>query len=86
MIHSMSGGKLGENKFVNFAKVEFDCLKGEYLWFLSEIELNENDKVLAPFGKLDELKSATVKRFDKNINPKMAPFNVKVMKYIFKKL
>lgn len=82
----MAGGKLGEDVFVNLAKLEFECAQGQFYWFLSEFDLSVGDAVLAPFGKLDEPQKAIVVRFDKHVNSKIAPFDVRKMKYIYKQI
>lgn len=86
MIHSMAGGKLGEEQFVNLAKLKFDNEPERTFWFLSKTELKIGDKVLAPHGPIDELKPATVVQFDFQKNSKNVPFNLKALKYVFKKI
>ena len=50
MIHSMSGGVLDEWGTYTFAKVVFDGGDGKPYWYVAEFEVDEGDKVLAPFG------------------------------------
>lgn len=86
MIHSMAGGELGNDDVFDFAKLEFDCLKGQFFWYISTLSnISQGDHVLAPFGRLDELKLARVIRIDRGVKASNFPIPVKRMKYIFSK-
>ena len=58
MIHSLSGGVLSDGDIYTFAKVESE---GASRWYISPLPVKEGDKVLVPFGMLDEKEGIVLK-------------------------
>lgn len=86
MIHSLAGGQLREKRICDFVKVEFDRLPEQYFWFICDISgIKEGDKIIAPFGKLDEPRIAKVVQLLKNVDAQNVPFRTRNMKSIYKK-
>lgn len=85
MIHSMSGGVLSEYGTYTFVKVKFDDDERPY-WYVSDFEVNEGDRVSAPFGAGGCGKVATVLRVEKNVSGQVAPIPIKRAKKLLRKL
>ena len=85
MIHSMSGGVLSEYDTYTFAKVKFDgCEKP--CWFISDFEVKEDDRVLAPYGAGSVGRSGTVLKVETNVSGQVAPVPLKRVKKLLCKL
>lgn len=80
----MSGGVLSEYGSYTFVKVVYDD-DGEQrpYWFISEFEVREGDKVLAPFG-IGGQKTATVVKVENNVSGQVAPIPVKRARKLIK--
>ncbi len=76
MIHSMSGGILSEYGTYTFVKVALDGESAPY-WYVSEFDVNEGDRVIAPFGRSGAPKSGTVLRVERDVSGQVAPVPVK---------
>ena len=85
MIHSMSGGVLSEYGTYTFAKVKFDGDERPY-WYVSDFDVSEGDRVLAPFGAGGAVKEATVLRVEYNVSGQVAPIPIKRAKKLLSKL
>ena len=85
MIHSMSGGVLSELDNYMFVKVVFEGSATPY-WYVTDFEVTEGDKVLAPFGAGGIGKTATVVKVENNVSGQVAPVPVKRVKKLIKKL
>lgn len=85
MIHSMSGGVLSEYGTYTFVKVKFDGDERPY-WYVSDFEVQEGDRVSAPFGAGGLGKPATVVRVEQNVSAQVAPVPVKRAKKLLYKL
>lgn len=85
MIHSMSGGVISELGAFTFVKVKFDGSDTPY-WYICDFEVEEGDRVLAPFGAGGLGKSATVLRVENNVSSQVAPISVKRAKRLLQKL
>jgi len=89
MIHSLSGGKLKDNKNYDFVKVKIleELYFNKISFYISNISsLQEGDVVLVPYGFPIVKVKARVLRIDKNVNEQVAPIPIKRMKEIIKKL
>ena len=84
MIHSLSGGTIKDIGFHNFAKVELKT--GEIMFFVYTIPLQIGDQVLVPVGKTNTPTHATVLSLKPNVSDRLAPFPIKHMKEIIKKI
>lgn len=84
MIHSMSGGVLSEYGTYTFVKVRFDGDDRPY-WYVSEFDVEEGERVLAPFGTGNG-KAATVIKVEHNVSGQVAPVPVKRVKRLISKL
>lgn len=51
MIHSLSGGVLGDNGVYTFAKVEVD---GAPRWYVAPFPVKEGNTVIVPYGAFGE--------------------------------
>ena len=58
MIHSLSGGVLSDGDIYTFARVE---VEGTARWYLSPLPVKEGDRVLVPFGFLEEKEGVVAK-------------------------
>ncbi|MBD5132482.1 MAG: hypothetical protein HDT28_07860 [Clostridiales bacterium] len=85
MIHSMSGGVLSEYDSLTFVKLQFDGEQAPY-WYITELEVDEGDRVLAPFGVAGLGKEATVIKVERNVSSQVAPVPVKRAKRILRVL
>ena len=52
MIHSLSGGVLGDNGVYTFAKVE---VEGAPRWYVAPFPVKEGDTVAVPYGAVGEM-------------------------------
>lgn len=82
MIHSLSGGVIAENGNHLFAKVE---IFGTPYWYLAPFTVEAGDKVLAPFGKSEQLVEGTVIRTEL-CTQQTAPVPMNRVKSLEKKL
>lgn len=85
MIHSMSGGVLSEYGTYTFVKVKFDGDERPY-WYVCDFEVQEGDRVSAPFGAGGLGKPACVLRVEHNVSAQVAPVPVKRAKRLLQKL
>lgn len=85
MIHSMSGGVLSEYGSYMFVKVKFDDDEKPY-WYVCDFEVDEGDRVCAPFGAGGLGKPATVLRVEKNVSGQVSPIPIKRAKKLLRKL
>ena len=83
MIHSLSGGVIADQHYYNFAKVRLDDTD-EIRFFIYDIPLDVGDRVMVPVGRLSS--PATVLECRTAVHERNAPFPVKHMSYIIKKL
>lgn len=83
MIHYMGGGVLSEYDSYTFVKVIFDGDEKPY-WFVSEYEVQEGDRVTAPYGAAGLGREATVVKVEQNVSGQVAPIPVKRAKRILK--
>ena len=86
MIHSMSGGVLDEWGTYTFAKVVFDGGDGKPYWYVAEFEVDEGDKVLAPFGGGNVGKPTTVIKVERGVSGQVSPVPVRRAKRLISKL
>ena len=89
MIHSLAGGVLSDNDFLDFAKVEFidEELAGQTHWYISKIcDLKIDDVVCVPYGTNEIKKEAKILRIDKHISSQTPPLPLKKMKEILYKI
>jgi len=87
MIHSLAGGNIGKEQYLNFAFVEIieGDNTGRKAWYISNINgLKQDDIVLVSFFNLET--KAKVIRIDKNISSYSSPVHIKHAKTIIKKL
>ena len=86
MIHSLAGGRLGKEQYLDFALVEL--VEGEYAgakaWYISKIGLKQGDCVIVPY-KTSNFKAKII-RIDKNVSSYASPIPVKMAKQIIKKV
>ena len=85
MIHSMSGGVLGDLDSLTFVKVKFDGGDAVY-WYVTDFEVEEGDRVTAPFGASGVNKPATVVKVECNVSNQVSPIPVKRAKKLTAKL
>lgn len=85
MIHSMSGGKLSEYDSYTFVKLQFDGEQRPY-WYICDIEVEEGDRVAAPFGVGGLSKPATVVHIERNVSGQVAPVPIKRAKRVLQKI
>ena len=79
MIHSLSGGVLSDGEIYTFAKVE---LEGGARWYVSALPVKAGDRVLVPFGILDEREGVVLKV--ESHSAQTAPCSVKRAEEILK--
>ena len=84
MIHSLSGGTIKDIGFHNFVKVELET--GEIRFFIYTIDLKVGDWVEVPVGKFNKPTKAKVLDLKPNVSSRLAPFPVKQMKEVIKKI
>jgi len=87
MIHSMAGGRLGEFKTADFAKVKI--IEGENMgavafYICSHLNLNEGDSVLVSYS--NKMVKAQVLRVDKNVSSDRSPVSMVRAKRVVSKL
>ncbi|MCH5163128.1 MAG: hypothetical protein J1G38_06540 [Clostridiales bacterium] len=84
MIHSMSGGILSDYGTYTFVKVAFE---GEPAprWYISEFDVEEGDKVRAPFGRIDAERVGTVVKVERNVSGQVTPVPLKSAKRLIGK-
>ena len=58
MIHSLSGGVLSDGEIYTFVKVETE---GASRWYVSLLPVKEGDRVVVPFGMLEEREGTVLK-------------------------
>ena len=85
MIHSMSGGVLSEYGSYTFVKLKFDGDDRPY-WYVCEFEVEEGDRVSAPFGVAGLSKPATVIKVERGVSGQVAPIPIKRAKCVSQKL
>lgn len=85
MIHSMSGGVLSEYGTYTFVKVKPDDADTPY-WYVCDFDVEEGDRVAAPFGAGGASRPATVLRVELNVSGQVAPIPVKRAKKLLRKL
>lgn len=85
MIHSMSGGVLSDYGSYTFVKLKFDGDERPY-WYICEFEVQEGDRVSAPFGVSGLGKPATVLQVERGVSGQVAPVPVKRAKRVLQKL
>ena len=85
MIHSLAGGELQNEKVCDIAKVKILDSDQTY-FYICDQKFKVGDKVLVPFGKLDELAKAEILRIDNNVNSKNFPIKFDNLKHIAKRL
>ena len=85
MIHSMSGGILDEYGSYTFVKIVFDGDDRPY-WYISDFDVEDGDRVTAPFGASSVGKPATVVRVERNVSGQVAPVPIKRVKKLAAKL
>ena len=85
MIHSMSGGVLSEWGSYTFVKVVFDGSETPY-WYVSDFDVEQGDRVSAPFGVGGLGKTATVVKVEHNVSGQVAPVPFKRVKKLLAKL
>lgn len=85
MIHSMSGGIILDYGSFVFVKAQAD---GESAprWYISDIELEEGDRVRVPTGKVGVQACATVLRVERNVSGQVTPVPLKSAKRVICKL
>ena len=85
MIHSLAGGNLGNERYLDFALVEI--IEGAFVaskaWYISRAGVNLGDEVLVSYRGLNV--KAKVLRIDKNVSSYSSPIPVKSAKQIIKK-
>lgn len=81
----MSGGVLSEYGSYTFAKVKFDGAETPY-WYVSDFDVQEGDRVSAPFGAGNLSKPATVVKVETNVSGQVAPVPIKRVKKLICKL
>ena len=89
MIHSMAGGELGNQEFLDFAKVQLleGVRKGDICFYISKISgLKIDDVVLVPYGVNNNLIKAKILRIDTNVSSFTSPIPIKKAKEIYKKV
>ena len=87
MIHSLAGGSLGKEIYLDFALVEIleGLNKGNKFWYISKIQnLSKGDIVLV--SVLDKQIKGSVIRVDKNVSYYQSPIPVKRAKTIIRKI
>lgn len=87
MIHYMGGGVLSEYGSYTFVKAVFDAdeQKRPY-WFVAEFDVDEGDRVLAPYGAAGLGKPATVVKVERNVSGQVAPVPPKRARRLINKL
>ncbi|MDE7164891.1 MAG: hypothetical protein K2O04_05670 [Clostridiales bacterium] len=85
MIHSMSGGKLSDYGSYTFVKLKFEGDERTY-WYICEFEVEEGDRVSAPFGVSGLSKPATVVKVECGVSGQVAPIPIKRAKRVLQKL
>ena len=58
MIHSLSGGVLGDNGVYTFAKVE---VEGAPRWYVAPFPVQEGDTVAVPYGAVGEMQGRVLR-------------------------
>ena len=58
MIHSLSGGVLGDNGVYTFAKVE---VEGAPRWYVAPFPVKEGDTVAVPYGAVGEMQGRVLR-------------------------
>lgn len=86
MIHSLAGGELRIDKVCDIAKVKILNDNSIYYYICELGDINIDDIVLVPYGRLDELTQAQILRIDKNVNSKNFPIKFEKLKKIYKKI
>lgn len=89
MIHQMCGGGLKNNQVICVIKVKFLnnplALDRPY-WYLNEIvNLQQGEKVYAPFGKNETEYIAEVLRVDNGVNEQSFPMSISKMQTVTKR-
>ena len=87
MIHSLAGGNIGKEQYLNFALVEIldGVFKGDKAWYISKIlGLKAEDEVLVSYSN-NQVKAKVI-RVDKNVSSFASPVPVKKAKVIIKKI
>ena len=86
MIHSLAGGNLGKEKFLDFALVEIldEPFKENKFWYLSKVGLKKGDNVLVSLKGVQT--KGQILRIDKNVSSYASPIPVKMAKEIIKKV
>ena len=84
MIHSLSGGTIKDIGFSSFAKVKLAT--GETMFFVYDFPLNVGEEVLVPVGRSGTPTQATVVELRPNVSNRLAPFPIKSMKNVIKKI
>lgn len=72
MIHSLSGGVIKDYGAYTFVKVIFEADDRPY-WYIADFPVEEGDKVIAPFGKIDTPREATAIKVEKNVSGQVTP-------------
>ncbi|MCM1367683.1 MAG: hypothetical protein NC184_02585 [Roseburia sp.] len=85
MIHSMSGGLIRDFGSFVFVKVQADG-EASPRWYISDIELEEGDRVCVPLGRTGATVCATVLRIEQNVSGQVTPVPLKSAKKIIRKL
>lgn len=84
MIHSLSGGTIKNIGFSSFAKVKLET--EEVMFFVYDFPLSVGDEVLVPVGRCGTPTRATVLELKQNVSNRLAPFPIKSMKNVIKKI
>ena len=85
MIHSMSGGVLSDYGSYTFVKLKFDGDERPY-WYICEFDVEDGDRVSAPFGVGGLSQPATVIKVERGVSAQVAPIPVKRAKRVLQKL
>ena len=81
----MSGGVLSDYGTYTFVKVKFDC-DDNLRWFICDFDVEEGDRVSAPYGVSALGKPATVIKVERNVSGQIAPVPVKHTRSVISKL
>ena len=86
MIHSLAGGNIGKERYLDFALVEIieELFSGDKVWYISKQGLKQGDVVLVPLrGKNVKAK---ILRIDKNVSSYLSPVPIRLAKEIIRKV
>ena len=81
----MSGGVLSEYGTYTFVKIRFDGDDAPR-WFVSDFDVEEGDRVRAPYGAAGLGKEATVLKVEHAVSGQVSPVPIKRVKKLLSKL